>query len=133
MPLAVGLVSETNLPIGLNGSQLCTTIENYSPDCAVGALFNLNFQSATGVVNTCGSSQPQVIRLTSQGMPLDAPFSWNGQTHSVPLNLANSASGGSLVWYNYTFPANTGIWQYDNLAQTSSTGAGLVFSYSPCP
>jgi len=138
-PLFSSLVSDTSLPTVLNASYLCVTIENLSnAHCAVGAQFDLNFQRATGVVNTCGSNQPQELRLTSDSWPLRAPFAVNGTTFSVPLE--DNTWGGSpgylnqtFEWYNYTFPANTGAWEYDVLSQTSSTGSGLVFSYSPCP
>jgi hypothetical protein len=137
-PLFSRLMSDSGLPTVLNASELCAAIENLSNGhCAVGAQFDLNFQRATGVVNTCGLSQPQVLRLTSDSWPLRAPFVDNGTTFSVPLD--DNAWGGSpeylnqtFEWYNYTFPANTGTWQYDDLSQTSSTGSGLVFSYSPC-
>ncbi len=132
------LATDIGLPAQLNGSQLCKAVENSSyGSCAVGAQFSMDFERATGTVDTCGSSQGQVLRDFSQTWPVAAPFVRNGQPISVPIdpNGANSASfaNGTYSWYNYTFPANGGIWRYDDLTQTSSTGAGLVFSYSPCP
>lgn len=137
-PMYDQLASDTGLPLGLNGTRLCAQIENTSYlSCAVGAQFDLNFHKATGVVDTCGSTQGQVLRVFSQAWPVTVPFRWNGQSHSVPFNPngENNANygNGTYAWYNYTFPANGGIWQYDDLTQTSRTGAGLVFSYSPCP
>ncbi len=137
-PMYSQLVSDSGLADGLNGSQLCAQVQNttYSA-CGVGAQFDLNFHEASGMVNTCGSTQGHVVRDFSQGWPVTAPFIWNGHSNVVPLdpNGANSANyaNGTYAWYNYTFPANGGIWQYDDLTKTSSTGAGLVFSYSPCP
>jgi hypothetical protein len=137
-PMYSQLVSDTGLPTGLNGSQLCAQIENTSYlSCAVGAQFDPNFHVASGTVDTCGSTGEQVVRISSQEWPVTAPFRWNGHSHLVPLDPsgANSQSyaNGTYAWYNYSFPANGGVWQYDNLAETSSTGAGLVFSYAPCP
>jgi hypothetical protein len=136
-PMYSHLVSDIGLSSGLNGSQLCAQVQNTSYlACGVGAQFDLNFHATTGTVNTCGSTQGQVVRVFSEGWPVTAPFVWNGHSSIVPLdpsgeNSANYANG-TYAWYNYTFPANGGIWQYDDLAQTSNTGAGLVFSYSPC-
>ena len=137
-PMYSHLVSDTGLLNGLNGSQLCEQVQNTSYlSCGVGAQFDLNFHAATGTVDTCGSTQGQVVRDFSQGWPVTSPFEWQGHSISVPLDPsgANSANyaNGTYAWYNYTFPANGGVWQYDDLAQTSSTGAGLVFWYSPCP
>ena len=136
-PLYSNLTSDTNLPIGLNGSRLCADVENTTyAGCAVGAEFDLNIQATSGEVNTCGSGQSQILRVTSQTWPVLAPFDTDGKQVSVPLTpsgaTGNGYSNGTFAWYNYTFPANGGVWQYDNLADTSSTGAGLVFSYSPC-
>jgi hypothetical protein len=137
-PMYFNLLSDSELAVGLNGSQLCAQVQNTSyASCGVGAQFDINFKKATGTVNTCGSSQGQILPVFSQQWPVTTPFSLNSHTFSVPLdpsgeNSANYANG-TYAWYNYSFPANGGVWQYDNLAETSTTGAGLVFSYSPCP
>jgi len=130
--------NDTGLPTQLNGSQLCAAVENSTyAGCAVGAEFDMNFRYATGSVNTCGSSQSQVLQIRSESWPVDVPFSLGGQVHTVPIDPSGANgrgyANGTYAWYNYTFPADGGIWQYDNLAETSSTGAGLVFSYAPCP
>jgi hypothetical protein len=137
-PIATGLVSDVGLPGGLNGSAMCSQVENNSNlSCGVGARFDMNFTSTSGVVNTCGSSQPNHLSAKSDAWPVRAPFKFEGVTYSLPVDpsATNSAhwANGTTSWYNYTFPANTGSWAYDNLANTSQTGAGLVFSYSPCP
>jgi len=132
LTMATDLMSDIGLPLGFNGSELCTSIEGYLPDCAVGAQFDVNFHTETGKVDTCGSSQTQVISLVSQGMAVNVPYVWNGESYSVPLDRSNNATGGILISYSYSFPANTGVWEYDDLAQTSSTGDGLVFSFIPC-
>jgi hypothetical protein len=137
-PLDTELASDRGLPTGLNGSQLCSAVENSSyGSCAVGAQFDLNFEVDSGTVDTCGVNQNQVLRLMSDGWSVLAPFQLNNQSYAVPLDPSGSNTvnyaNGTYAFYNYTFPANGGIWQYDNLSQTSNTGAGLVFSYSPCP
>jgi hypothetical protein len=136
--VASGQVSDVSLPTSLNGSQLCAEVENTSySGCAVGAQFNIDFVRATGTVDTCGSSQPEVLPFHTDGWPVTAPFEQDGQSYNIPLDPAGTDSAdyanGTYAWYNYTFPANEGIWQYDNLLETSSTGEGLVFQYSPCP
>jgi len=35
--------------------------------------------------------------------------------------------------YHYSFPANFGTWQVDNLSAPGGSGGGWAFSYSPCP
>ena len=133
-----GLASERGLPNGLNASQLCLEVENSTyGSCAMSTQFDLNFERTSGTVDTCGKSQDQVLQLSSQAWPVTTPFEWNNRSYSVPFDPDGAGSpgygNGTEAWYNYTFPANGGIWEYDNLSDTSSTGAGLVFSYSACP
>jgi hypothetical protein len=136
-PIAARMVTDVGLPLGLNGSQLCREIQNTSDsECGVGAEFNVNFERATGLVNTCGSRTATVLPFESRSWPVTVPFRTGGRTLTVPLDPLgpnpSTYSNGTFAWYNYTFPANTGVWQYDDLSQTSETGAGLVFSYAPC-
>jgi len=137
-PMYSNLTSDVGLPLGLNGSQLCEQVQNTTYlNCGLGAGFSLNFVSATGSVDTCGSSQPRELSISSVNWPVTAPFVSNGRTAEVPLHVPGVDSqgygNGSVAWYNYTFPANGGMWQYDDLSQTAETGAGLVFSYLACP
>jgi hypothetical protein len=136
--IATNLTSDSDVPVQLNSSALCASVENTSyAGCAVGAQFDVNFQTLTGTVDTCGETQDLVLPVKSVGWPITVPYQRGGRSYTVPLQTdwQNSANytNGTEAWYNYTFPANGGIWQYDNLSQTSSTGAGLAFSYSPCP
>lgn len=136
-PIGSGYVSDVGLPYALNGSALCSQVENSSnTDCGVGAQFNMNFTRSSGIVDTCGSFEPKLLSVRSNAWPVTAPFEVGSEIHSVPLNPAGENSkdwaNGSIIWYNYSFPADAGVWSYDNLTQSSSTGAGLVFSYSPC-
>jgi hypothetical protein len=135
---ATGVISDVGLPLGLNGSQLCSSVQNTTYlACGVGAQFDMNFERATGTVDTCSSTMAKLLPIRSNSWPVSAPFQMNGHAYSVPLDRAGGNSpgyvNGTYSWTNYTFPADAGIWQYDDLSQTSSTGAGLVFSYSPCP
>lgn len=137
-PVGFEFTSDVSTPTELNGSQLCTEVENTSNlSCGVGAEFDMNFRTSAGKVDTCGSTQNQALQIVSTGWPVTAPFRWHGQSYTVPLDPSGrnseSYTNGTEEWYNYTFPANGGIWQYDNLAETSTTGAGFVFAYSPCP
>lgn len=138
VPIASGLAADVGLPTQLNGSALCKEVENSSyASCAVGTQFDMNFVRATGTVNTCGQATGQVIHWRSQAWPTDVPVTENGRSYTVPIVPSGADRGdwanGTYAWYNYTFPAKGGVWQYDNLAETSSTGAGLVFSYTACP
>ena len=136
--VATDLTADTDVPTSLNGSALCEDVENSSnPNCGVGANYNLDFSRASGTVDTCDSVESKILRDVSYAWPVSAPYEFEGHSFLVPLNLSPSNSlgwsNGSTSWYNYTFPPDTGIWDYDNLSQTSSLGAGLAFTYSPCP
>jgi len=96
----------------------------------------LNFRQATGVVNTCGLTHAVVLPFQTTGWPVTTPFEYDGVASNVPLSLSGeigaSFENGTFSWYNYTFPSNGGIWEYDELPQSLGAGAGLTFSYSPC-
>src|SRR5208282_1383461 len=101
------LVSDTGLPLGLNGTQLCAQIENSSfSSCAVGAQFDLNFQSASGTIDTCDSNQGQILRFFTQVWPVTGPFTLSGHSYSVPLDPSGGNSpgfsNGTFIWQNYT-------------------------------
>lgn len=133
-----GLVSDDGLPHSFNSSELCLQVENSTdPSCAVSTQFDVNYHAETGEVDTCGSNQAQILRARSTAWPVEVPFNWAGTNYTVPVSPGGTDSAsyanGTVAWYNYTFPAYGGIWDYDNLSRTSSTGAGLVFSYAPCP
>lgn len=135
---AARMQSDRGLPTALDGAQLCATVENSSyAGCAVGAQFDLNFVRSTGTIDTCGSSESQVLHWMSYDWPVSIPYEFQGKSYSVPVEPSGANghgfANGTYSFYNYTFPAGDGVWQYDDLSETSSTGAGLVFSYSPCP
>ncbi|MGC2034334.1 MAG: hypothetical protein WA761_02675 [Thermoplasmata archaeon] len=62
----------------------------------------------------------------TQGLPVKLLFTENEQNFSVPYVLPFTEQ------YTYTFPANFGTWQVDNLSAPGGPGGGWAFSYSPC-
>lgn len=91
------------------------------------AIFVNGFAAANeGAVSTCG--QPARHETTaSPGITVLAQFTLGGQNYSVTQFLP------FLTTYTYSFPANFGTWQVDNLtAGASAWGGGLAFSYAPC-
>jgi hypothetical protein len=128
--VASGLRVDSGLPSSFNASFRCSEF-GLPPDCAVSATFNLNFSSPTGNVTTCGRTAPVTLDTMGREMLVDIPFVSNGITYSVPIGASSEI--GSVGWFNYTFPADGGIWQYSPLSGVDSSTAGLVFSYSSCP
>lgn len=132
------LSSDASLPGHLNASALCAAVENMSnKSCAVSAEFDMDYRTSSGEIDTCGLNSAAVLRTHTTKWPVQIPYSLHGTNYLVPLIpgvVSPSAwTGGTLVWYNYTFPANAGIWQYENLSQQSTTGGGFVFAYTACP
>lgn len=129
--IASDRVSDVGLPSSLNSSQLCAVVIGAPPNCAASTYFNLSFVDAQGSVDTCGSTQPAHLSVTSQAVSLAVPFDVGGITHLIPV--VPSPNNGSIAWYNYTFPAGTGIWSYQAVPGMVTADAGLVFDYSRCP
>jgi hypothetical protein len=128
--VASGLRNDTGLPSTFNASSYCSWW-GAPPNCAVSSTFDLNFTKADGQVDTCGIANPATMNVTGPQMEVYVPFSWNGTVYSVAIGP--SAESGMIGWFNYTFPANAGVWQYQFLPGISSGDSGLVFSYSVCP
>jgi hypothetical protein len=78
-------------------------------------------------ISTCGG--PVLTRpFQSSFLTIDVPFTVAGRTIALPYVLPFTES------FNYTFPANGGVWQVDNLATgPGAPGGGWAFSYLPCP
>ena len=127
--VASGLRVDSGLPSSFNASLRCAVLAE-AANCAVSADFDLNFSTPEGMVDTCGSTAA-ALDVVGQQLAFSIPFTWNGVSRSVPA--AQSSVSGMIGWFNYTFPANGGIWQYDTLPGVNDSGSGLVFSYSPCP
>jgi len=128
--IASGLRVDSGLPSDFNASFRCSVI-NESSNCAVSSTFDLNFTNGNGEVNTCGKTNPASMDLKGSQLAVRLPFSLNGSVYSVPIGP--SPLGGMVGWFNYTFPADGGVWQYESLPAVDSMSSGLVFSYSPCP
>jgi hypothetical protein len=129
-PVASGLETDSGLPTSFNASERCAAIDE-SSNCAVSSIFDLNFAKSEGRVDTCGKAGPTTLAITGRQLLVDVPFPLNGTAHSVPVGP--SPESGLIGWFNYTFPANGGIWQYQALPGVSGSDSGLVFSYSGCP
>jgi hypothetical protein len=130
--------SDVALSSTLNASQLCQQVENdTSSTCALSSSFDLNFERATGDVDTCGQSNETVLHVRADSWPVGLSVLLGEKNVTIPIDEAGVPSphyaNGSEDWYNYTFPPNFGSWQIDNLSETSDTGTGDVFEYAPCP
>ena len=78
-------------------------------------------------ISTCGSpgvTRPFVTSFLTAGLP----FTVGGRTVTAPYIFP------FVQAFNYTFPADGGIWQVDDLAiGPNAPGGGWAFSYTPCP
>ena len=127
--IASGLRVDSGLPSDFNSSFRCAVI-NESSNCAVSSTFDLDFARDDGHIDTCGQSSPYAMSVQGSQLAVSLPFFWNGSSYSVPIGP--SAQSGMTGWFNYSFPADDGVWQYEALPGVESAGSGLVFSYSPC-
>lgn len=127
--VASGLQNDTGLPSTFNASSHCSSF-GAPPNCAVSSTFDLNFTRADGQVDTCGNSNAVTMDVMGPQMEAYVPFNENGTTYSVPVGP--SAESGMVGWFNYTFPAEGGVWEYQLVPGISSSDTGLVFSYAPC-
>jgi len=93
----------------------------------VSASFDLNFTGANSApVNTCGGP-PTTLHEFSTSIRLGLSFTWGSNHAFVSVELPD------LLWLNYTFPGNAGVWQVDNLnLGPDAPGTGLAFVFSPC-
>jgi len=127
--VATGLQNDTDLPFEFNASAHCESF-GAAPTCAVSSVFDLNFTHGSGNVDTCGQARPSSMNLTGQPMEVGVPFVWKGTSYSVPVGP--SPVSGMTAWFNYTFPANGGMWEYQDLPGYAGGTSGLVFSYTDC-
>ena len=82
-------------------------------------------QANAPAVSTCDG--PGVSRQTeASAFTVAVPFEVFGRTLIVPITLQ------FVQRFSYTFPANFGTWQVDNLSAPGGPGGGWAFSYSPC-
>ena len=88
-------------------------------------LFNNSFTQANEPsVSTCnGNAKVVSLPHLSHSLSVGLQFAWNGSNQTVEMGLPFIGS------YNYTFPANAGTWQVDNLSAPGGPGGGWAFSY----
>lgn len=132
LQIALQRVNDVDLPTTFNGSYLCRTVENYSANCAEGSDFNVSYLAQSGRLSTCGSSSSGELNSVGPRLPVVFPFRWGGVEYNIPTVDPNNALGGTMIWYNYTFPANGGTWLYDSLTDRYPDGAGFSFAFTPC-
>jgi hypothetical protein len=128
--VASGLHNDTGLPSTFNASSHCTAF-GAPPNCAVSSAFDLNFTRSIGQVNTCGNANDATMDVKGQQMEAYVPFFSNETNYMVPIGP--STESGMIGWFNYTFPADGGVWQYQYVPGISTSESGLVFSYASCP
>lgn len=82
--------------------------------------------SSGGDISTC-SEAAESSEMVSVEFGIDLPG--NQSAHSAGLSDVLPITES----FHYTFPANYGVWQIDNLSAAGGPGGGWAFSYSPCP
>jgi hypothetical protein len=140
--LAEERVSDAMLPGNFNATFMCAVVDRLPPGCATTASWNVNYSQAQGTISTCGSSVSQTVDTFGNALPASVPFTLSGQSRYVPVALSQEyLVSGSLasveplstsVWLNYTFPADTGTWNYAYMLGSPPDSGGLVFSYTVC-
>ncbi len=88
--------------------------------------FDNGFTNATGLLSTCGTAAA-VRHVASTHIEVGLLVKVLGQWQLIydELNVTSS--------FTYSFPADTGTWQIDNLSAPGGPGGGWAFSYAPCP
>ncbi len=79
-------------------------------------------------ITTCGSSTSVVESTTSDYLAMKFAFNDSGTIRYVPYDLTIIVDT-----FTYTFPANFGTWEVDNLSAPGGPGGGWAFAYYPCP
>jgi hypothetical protein len=104
------------------------TIYPGQPNARTTPFFNNSFTgSNTRDVSTCGTAS-LVLPVTTSFLTVTFRFDVSGQNYSIPFALP------FLGAFNYTFPANFGTWQVDNLSAPGGPGGGWAFNYvGACP
>jgi len=104
------------------------SIVNTPANLSTVVYFNNSFTTPNAQsVTTCGSST-QILPFESNFLVIGIPFGVDNRTIIMPFTLPFTES------FNYTFPADLGTWQIDNLAAgADAPGGGLAFSFVACP
>lgn len=93
------------------------------------ARYSNGFTSANmGYITTCGSTENFSMSTTSDYLTMRFAFNDSGTIRYVPYDLTIIVDT-----FTYTFPANFGTWEVDNLSAPGGPGGGWAFAYYPCP
>ncbi len=76
-------------------------------------------------ISTCGKAE-QSLPVITQGLGVTFHVTAANQTYLIPDALPFTEV------FSYTFPADFGTWEVDNLSEPGGPGGGWAFSYSPC-
>lgn len=77
-------------------------------------------------ITTC-NGESRTFTVTSHFMTLWFPYNVTGLVHLIPYGLTTVSN-----IFTYTFPANYGTWEIDNLSASGGPGGGWAFQYYPC-
>jgi|SRR5271157_1292535 len=91
------------------------------------AFFDNGFTvQTTASISTCSAGE-QVLPVATQGLPATFQVNVNNRTYQLPYELPFTEK------FTYTFPANFGTWQIDNLSAPGGPGGGWAFNFvGPC-
>jgi hypothetical protein len=100
---------------------------DHSGSGTIAAWFNNGFSLANRIaVSTCGSSQELNLSFYSSSFNIGFNATWNGVQYVVSYSIPFALN------FTYSFPADTGTWQVDNLSAPGGPGGGWAFAYQPC-
>lgn len=90
-------------------------------------LFNNSFSAANQPnVTTCGRQAEWLSLTSSSSLQTWLLLTVDGKNYSIPYEFT------FVQTFHYSFPADFGTWQIDNLSAPGGPGGGWAFSYSPC-
>ncbi len=77
-------------------------------------------------VTTC-NAPTKLLTVSARPATVQIQFRLGGQNVTVAYTIPFQ------LQFQYSFPADFGTWQVDNLSAPGGPGGGWAFSYSPCP
>lgn len=91
-------------------------------------LFNNSFSAANQKeVSTCGTASISLPLVSVSILRVLFQIQVGNLNYTLPYVLPIEQT------FHYTFPADFGSWEVDNLSARGGPGGGWAFSYSPCP
>ncbi len=101
---------------------------NYTPYAGdVDVYLSNGFGTAnTENISTCGGPAKWSSSMASSSLTIGFPIAVGSHNLIVPYNFPFTQV------FRYSFPANFGTWQVDDLSAPGGPGGGWAFSYSPC-